>query len=59
MKIKKPLPKSFSKNDMIGFAHYLRNGITNLEYSQKSHTDHLHDWIQYCDDRKKKKELSS
>ena len=35
---------SFSYNDMLGFAHYLRNGLTNMEYCQKEHDEHLEYW---------------
>lgn len=43
--IAKPLVSgSFSYNDMLGFAHYLRNGLTNMEYCQKEHEEHLEYW---------------
>ncbi len=35
---------SFSFTDMISFAHYLRNGLTNMEYCQKEHEGHLEYW---------------
>ena len=35
---------SFSVQDMLGFAHYLRNGLTNLEYCEKEHEEHLVEW---------------
>jgi hypothetical protein len=34
------------KERMIGFAHYLRNGLTNKEYCQKKHEEHLEYWCQ-------------
>lgn len=40
------MKKVFSRVDMIQFANYLRNGLTNLEYGSKSTTEHLRDW---CD----------
>ena len=43
---------SFSYNDMLAFAHYLRNGLTNMEYCQKEHEEHLEFWclkkLRYC-----------
>ena len=36
----------FSYNDMLGFANYLRNGLTNMEYCQKEHEEHLEYWCQ-------------
>lgn len=38
------LADSFSAEDMLNFAHYLRNGLTNLEYCEKEHDEHLADW---------------
>jgi hypothetical protein len=37
---------SFSYKDMIGFAHFLRNGLTNMEYCKKEHEEHLEYWCQ-------------
>ena len=34
------------RKQMIGFAHYLRNGLTNIEYCQKEHEEHLEYWCQ-------------
>jgi hypothetical protein len=34
------------REQMIGFAHYLRNGLTNIEYCQKEHEEHLEYWRQ-------------
>jgi len=34
------------REQMIGFAHYLRNGLTNIEYCQKKHEEHLEYWCQ-------------
>ena len=30
----------FSEEDMFGFAFYIKNGLTNLEYCQKDYKDH-------------------
>lgn len=45
--IAKPnVSSSFSYNDMLGFAHFLRNGLTNMEYCKKEHEEHLEYWCQ-------------
>ena len=36
----------FSEEDMFGFAFYIKNGLTNLEYCQKDYKDH---YITYND----------
>ena len=35
----------FSEKDMASFAEYIRNGLTNVEYSQKDHEAFLKDWV--------------
>jgi hypothetical protein len=37
--------QGFTSEDMLGFANYLRNGISNLEDSQKEISEHLFDWL--------------
>lgn len=36
--------KLYTEQDMIAFAHYFRNGMTNLEYCQKTFEKHLLHW---------------
>ena len=39
------IPYKYTKKDMINFANYYRNGITNLEYCEKDIKEHLHEWF--------------
>ena len=34
------------REQMLRFAHYLRNGLTNMEYCKKEHEEHLEYWCQ-------------
>lgn len=38
------IPVTFSKEDMMNFAGYLRNGLSNMEYCLKEPDQHLVDW---------------
>jgi len=36
--------KEYTKEDMINFAYWLRQGLTNIEFSTKEMSQHLDNW---------------
>lgn len=44
MSKKEQIKTPITDTDMLNFANYLRNGLTNLEYCKKTHREHLKHW---------------